>query len=35
LPLGGNNIDIYSATGNMTPVTGRGRSLALNLTCTF
>jgi iron complex outermembrane recepter protein len=35
LPLGGNNIDIYSATGNMTPVTGRGRSLAINLTGTF
>jgi iron complex outermembrane receptor protein len=35
LPLGGNNIDIYSATGNMTPVTGRGRSIAINLTATF
>jgi iron complex outermembrane receptor protein len=34
-PLGGNNIDIYSATGSMTPVTGRGRSLAVNLTATF
>jgi iron complex outermembrane receptor protein len=34
-PLGGNNIDIYSATGNMTPVTGRGRSLSVNLTATF
>jgi iron complex outermembrane receptor protein len=28
LPLGGNNIDIYSATGNMTPVTGRGQSVS-------
>ena len=35
LPLGGNNIDVYSATGMMTPVTGRGRSLAVNLTATF
>jgi len=35
LPLGGNNIDIYGATGNMTPVTGRGRSLAINLIGTF
>ena len=35
LPLGGNNIDLYSATGNMTPVAGRGRSLAMNLTATF
>ena len=35
LPLGGNNIDIYSATGNMTPVTGRGRSASINLTITF
>jgi iron complex outermembrane receptor protein len=35
LPLGGNNIDIYRATDNMTPVTGRGRSLAVNLTGTF
>lgn len=35
LPLGGNNIDIYSATGMMTPVTGRGRSLAVNLTAMF
>ena len=35
LPLGGNNIDIYNATGDMTPVTGRGRSLAINLTATF
>ena len=34
-PLGGNNIDIYRATGSMTPVTGRGRSLAINLTATF
>ena len=35
LPLGGNNIDIYNATGNMTPVTGRGRSASINLTATF
>jgi len=35
LPLGGNNIDIYSATGTMTPVTGRGRSASINLTATF
>jgi hypothetical protein len=35
LPLGGNNIDIYGTTGNMTPVTARGRSLAINLTATF
>jgi len=35
LPLGGNNIDIYSATGIMTPVTGRGRSLAIYLTGRF
>ena len=35
LPLGGNDIDIYSATGGMTPVTGRGRSASINLTATF
>jgi iron complex outermembrane receptor protein len=35
LPLGGNNIDIYNAKGNMTPVTGRGRSASINLTATF
>jgi iron complex outermembrane receptor protein len=35
MPLGGNNIDIYSATGNMTPVTGRGRSVSINLTAMF
>jgi iron complex outermembrane receptor protein len=35
LPLGGNNIDIYSATGNMTPVTGRGRSASFSLTARF
>jgi iron complex outermembrane receptor protein len=35
LPLGGNNIDIYNATGMMTPVTGRGRSIAINLTARF
>ena len=35
LPLGGNNIDIYSATGMMTPVTGRGRSASINLTAMF
>jgi iron complex outermembrane recepter protein len=35
LPLGGNNIDIYSATGNMTPVAGRGRSASVHLTATF
>lgn len=35
LPLGGNNIDIYNATGNMTPVAGRGRSLAIHLTAMF
>ena len=35
MPLGGNNIDIYNATGNMTPVTGRGRSASINLTATF
>ena len=35
LPLGGNNIDIYGASGVMTPVTGRGRSLAVNLTAIF
>ncbi len=35
LPLGGNNIDIYSATGNMTPVTGRGRSASFSLTAQF
>jgi len=35
LPLGGNNIDVYSATGTMTPVTRRGRSLAVNLTALF
>jgi iron complex outermembrane receptor protein len=35
LPLGGNNIDIYNATGTMTAVTGRGRSVALNLSATF
>jgi len=35
LPLGGNNLDIYNATGGMTSVTGRGRSLAVNLTATF
>jgi iron complex outermembrane receptor protein len=35
LPLGGNNIDIYNATGMMTPVTGRGRSISMNLTARF
>lgn len=35
LPLGGNNIDIYSATGMMNPVTGRGRSASINLAATF
>jgi iron complex outermembrane receptor protein len=35
LPLGGNNLDIYNATGSMTPVTGRGRSASINLTATF
>lgn len=35
LPLGGNNIDIYGATGNMISVTGRGRSLTFHLTGTF
>ena len=35
LPLGGNNLDIYNATSNMTPVTGRGRSASINLTATF
>jgi iron complex outermembrane receptor protein len=35
MPLGGNNIDIYSATGNMTPVTGRGRSASFSLTARF
>ncbi|MDR3723325.1 MAG: TonB-dependent receptor [Terracidiphilus sp.] len=35
LPLGGNNIDIYSATGNMTSVAGRGRSASIHLTATF
>jgi iron complex outermembrane receptor protein len=35
LPLGGNNIDIYSATGNMTPVTGRGRSVSFSVTARF
>ena len=35
LPLGGNNIDIYRATDNMTPVTGRGRSASINLPITF
>lgn len=35
LPLGGNNIDIYSATGSMTPVNGRGRSASIHLTATF
>lgn len=35
LPLGGNNIDIFSATGNMTPVTGRGRSASFSLTAKF
>ena len=35
LPLGGNNIDIYSFTGMMTPVTGRGRSASINLAATF
>ena len=35
LPLGGNNIDIYSATGNMTPVAGRGRSVSFSLTARF
>jgi len=35
LPLGGNNLDIYSATGSMVPVTGRGRSISINLIATF
>ena len=35
LPLGGNNIDIYNATGTMTPVAGRGRSMSMNLTARF
>jgi len=35
MPLGGNNLDLYNAAGNMTPVTGRGRSLSVNLTATF
>jgi len=35
LPLAGNNIDIYSFTGMMTPVTGRGRSASINLAATF
>jgi len=35
LPLGGNNLDIYSATDSMTPVTGRGRSASINLTAMF
>ncbi len=35
LPLGGNNIDIYNATGTMTAVTGRGRSVSVNLTAKF
>ncbi|HVT97541.1 MAG TPA: TonB-dependent receptor [Acidobacteriaceae bacterium] len=35
LPLGGNNIDLYGATGSMTPVTGRGRSVSVNLIATF
>jgi len=35
LPLGGNNIDIYNATGTMTAVTGRGRSVAGNLSARF
>lgn len=35
LPLSGNNIDMYNATGSMTPVTGRGRSASINLTATF
>jgi iron complex outermembrane receptor protein len=35
LPLGGNNIDIYNATGNMTPVTGRGRSASFSMTAKF
>lgn len=35
LPMGGNNIDIYQATGSMTPVTGRGRSASIHLTVAF
>jgi iron complex outermembrane receptor protein len=35
LPLGGNNLDIYNSTGSMTPVTGRGRSVSINLTARF
>jgi len=35
LPLGGNNIDIYNATGMMTAVTGRGRSVSINLRAIF
>jgi iron complex outermembrane receptor protein len=35
LPLGGNNLDIYNSTGSMTPVTGRGRSVSINLAATF
>lgn len=35
LPMGGNNIDIYQATGSMTPVAGRGRSASIHLTATF
>jgi iron complex outermembrane receptor protein len=35
LPLGGNNIDIYNATGTMTAVSGRGRSMSMNLTARF
>lgn len=35
LPLGGNNLDIYRATGSMVPVTGRGRSISINLIATF
>jgi iron complex outermembrane recepter protein len=35
LPMGGNNIDIYQASGSMTPVSGRGRSASINLTATF
>jgi iron complex outermembrane receptor protein len=35
LPLGGNNIDIFNATGNITPVTGRGRSVSFSLLARF
>ncbi|MDR3765170.1 MAG: TonB-dependent receptor [Acidobacteriota bacterium] len=35
LPMGGNNIDIYNATGMMTPVAGRGRTVSLHLTASF